>query len=827
MGSNIFCSHKDPIREGLKWEDIWHQEDMGLIACWEVGRVLARTKPELAEKCLNEELPILGWKGGVDEQSDKKNRSGTLKYLAQWQGLRGEDLNIDTSKNTSLTCSKTGISVLFKYNHSKTSSNNNLGMSNSMRLNRYRLKNFRRFDEIEVNLENLETIYVGANNAGKTSATEAFRLFIGNKREFKVHDFPSKLISKIDKFGEDQSIALLPTIELELWFTINPETEYGRVANFLPVLNENSTEIGIKLVYSSNDSENLLRDYKESYELISETQNIKTLSKSLSYYLAQEENLKKHFSIKYFMLEQTEYNGIMEHSVDSAIGRNTLKSLIRVDFVEAQRNIDDNSSARSNRLSQVFYDFYQYNLDKHKTDFASIQIIERSNESLSEHYAKEFKSLISTISDLGFPSANDRELRIISNLNPEKALSGNTALTYFDKETEHMLPESYNGLGFKNLIYMAIQVAHFQIQWFNTESSRPLCQIIFIEEPEAHLHAQVQQTFIKQIRTVIQKTTSELGLDDHHPQLVVTTHSSHIVAESDFGSIRYFRRGQDGKVNSDKASSPNQVLNLAEFAKKNDKNENLKFLKKYLALTHCDLFFSDAAIIVEGTVERILLPGIIKKHAAVLNTAYVTTLELGGAFAHKFIELIKFLDLPCLVITDLDSVDPAKNNSACIASQKNSVSSNASIGTLLLGRKEKQNAAEKALYNNKRTIENLVKLSAQEKKVPGAKMYVTFQQAIEVSSYGENVEMIPRTFEEAFIYTNIEKIKTGEIDSLIDPKLLTGETSDHDTVYNCVVSGFRKVEFALTLIEKSDEWIAPSYIVEGLSWLSTQLSLSK
>ena len=38
---------------------------------------------------------------------------GTLNYLAQWQGLRGKDLNIDLSEETELICSKTGMKVIY------------------------------------------------------------------------------------------------------------------------------------------------------------------------------------------------------------------------------------------------------------------------------------------------------------------------------------------------------------------------------------------------------------------------------------------------------------------------------------------------------------------------------------------------------------------------------------------------------------------------------------------------------------------------------------------------------------------------------------------
>ena len=83
-----------------------------------------------------------------------------------------------------------------------------------------------------------------------------------------------------------------------------------------------------------------------------------------------------------------------------------------------------------------------------------------------------------------------------------------------------------------------------------------------------------------------------------------------------------------------------------------------EFLQQYLKLTHCDLFFADAAVLVEGNVERLLLPLIIERNVPELRACHLTILEVGGAFAHTFQELLDFLEITTLVITDLDSVEP-------------------------------------------------------------------------------------------------------------------------------------------------------------------------
>lgn len=212
-------------------------------------------------------------------------------------------------------------------------------------------------------------------------------------------------------------------------------------------------------------------------------------------------NLSRHFSISYSALENTE-GGTRPLPRDPEEGKRVLRSLIRVDFVDAQRNFDDHEMGRSNRLSTAFAAFYKNNLKQAEGREEANQVIDENNEKLTEHYDEHFKGLMGVIQALGVPSVNDRQMRVVSTLSPEVALQGNTDLLYVDEALNHELPEAYNGLGFKNLVYMAIQISHYHLQWMRTEEKRPLCQIIFIEEPEVHLHAQVQQTFISNIWSI-------------------------------------------------------------------------------------------------------------------------------------------------------------------------------------------------------------------------------------------------------------------------------------------------------------------------------------
>lgn len=104
-----------PGRENLTWHERWKGEDKGLIACWEAGRALREREDYagLVRRVESGELPPLTWKGGVEKTLKVKEKYGCLSYLAQWQGMRGEALDIDRSDEPMLTCTRTDMRVTF------------------------------------------------------------------------------------------------------------------------------------------------------------------------------------------------------------------------------------------------------------------------------------------------------------------------------------------------------------------------------------------------------------------------------------------------------------------------------------------------------------------------------------------------------------------------------------------------------------------------------------------------------------------------------------------------------------------------------------------
>lgn len=75
------------------------------------------------------------------------------------------------------------------------------------------------------------------------------------------------------------------------------------------------------------------------------------------------------------------------------------------------------------------------------------------------------------------------------------------------------------------------------------------------------------------------------------------------------------------------------VVDLSEVF--SSESENERFVTRYLRAQHADLFFADAAILVEGAAERMLVPNVIRAHYDELNQCYITLVEIGGSHAHR------------------------------------------------------------------------------------------------------------------------------------------------------------------------------------------------
>lgn len=339
--------------------------------------------------------------------------------------------------------------------------------------------------------------------------------------------------------------------------------------------------------------------------------------------------------------------------------------------------------------------------------------------------------------------------------------------------------------------------------------------LVLIEEPEAHLHMQVQQVFIRKAYSVLRNHEKLGEKTDYITQLVISTHSSHIAKEEKFSNLRYFKRlpeGAECKVATAK------VVNLSEVFGKDNKTN--RFATRYLQTTHCDLFFADAAIMVEGVAESTLIPHFIRSKYPELNQRYISILSVNGKHSHRLDPLINALALPTLVIADLDSAEPVGHHKKAVPERnKNLISGNYAITDWLI--KEK-------FFDKLIDVPNSKKLISR-KAICDYQIRVAYQTPIEITLNGQKQEALSRTFEDCFIFTNLDAIRditVGDVGSLFEKvqAALKNNFSYNklsELIFEELGKSNVKAEFALDLIYSIDPdmYVIPEYIKDGLDWL--------
>ncbi len=725
-----------------------------------------------------------------------------------------------------------------------------------MHITSLKIRNFRRLRNVTIELAGDISIFVGANNSGKTSACQALQLFMAASRErFSVHDFNAECWAIIDAFGERQAGAVLPTISLDIWFAVE-EQDLHRVIDLLPSLTWQGSSVGIRVEFGVSNEIALLQNFHEAREQARDSMRLgkngpsayHPWPRTLREYL--DENLRREFELRYYVLDHTQFNHVsLEErngyfpqrltSDKGRSGRDILSSLVRVDFLYAQRHLSDSTdSSRAEDLSHCLSRFYDRNLEKRGKDYDALRALAESEAMLNEHLQRVFEPTLSRLAALGYPGLSDPQLLIRSTLNPVTIMnSHNGARVHYalgepqDGVDLPTLPDRYNGLGFKNLIYMVVELLDLHAQWMDIEESRPLLHLIFIEEPEAHMHAQLQQVFISKVIDIL--SIKEEDSPYYKSQLIVTTHSPHILYERGFRPIRYFRRVRSH------TGQASDVLNLSVFYKSSLTPD---FLERYLKLTHCDLFFADAAVLVEGNVERLLLPQMVEAVAPSLQSVYLSILEIGGAFGHRFRPLIEFLGITTLIITDIDSVTGPGPEAVVETNQSeqndgNIVDEKAKSGVVCMVHKTGAVSSNQTLVQwlpRMSAIADLLKASPEEctqarSRESDALIRVAYQTQINVTWKDVAVTMTGRTFEEAFALENLAYCQQKTCTEL-NLHIREGETLTLEVLaerlHNRIKgSGFKKTDFALALLAQGPAtWQVPSYIAKGLRWLEQEMT---
>lgn len=439
-------------------------------------------------------------------------------------------------------------------------------------------------------------------------------------------------------------------------------------------------------------------------------------------------------------------------------------------------------------------------------------------------YSNIFEDVTEKIKKFGGFKANETLISIVSSLQHRELLEGNTTVKY--KQGDHDLPEHYNGLGYMNLISMIfeIEVLINLLKKEANETPAPI-NLLFIEEPEAHTHPQMQYVFIKNIKSLLDESRNKANAPRLNLQTVISTHSSHIVAESDFDDIKYLKRVDACSVEAKDLKSLQEQYNDDETQKK-----HYRFLKQYLTLNRAEVFFADKIIMIEGETERILLPAMMKKidqedvatEERPLLSQNVSIIEV-GAHSKTFEQFIDFLGVKTLIITDIDSGyiktenGESKHSNCRPDSDEAEYTTNSSL-TYFHGKTRQDLKYFIDLDSDQKTLQ---KNGDIWEKANDGYLYLTYQT--EENGYHA------RSFEDAFLNLNQNLFRTKGHDSFqsITKKWFDIYLADNDHFEFSEKGVGSKPSLAIEILMNSDSdgdnefsnWTTPNYIKEGLLWL--------
>lgn len=653
-----------------------------------------------------------------------------------------------------------------------------------MRLTKLEIRNYRLLVNADLNVDGKTTLIVGRNNTAKTSCMD-FLTKIIRGQSISYDDYPLAirkhsfvLLAKFLKgtLEYEKLLNKIPTPSLKFFIDYSLEEQkdlLGALSPFIIDVEDDVTSVEIIAEYKLKVDESEIRELFESLFSFDEFGKLTFNENDVR------DTVKSNFS-KLFSLVITALNP--KNNEDKQVkSSNELKDLFPIYNISAERNLDETGENKESSLKAVINNFFKVDIKTLDPEVAiNIQklreTVEKANKEVQRKTNDILSNLINKTIGFGYPNADELELGVATNIGISGDLTDKSELNYYKKGLSETLPSKYNGLGYKNLIKIQFELAEFA-ERLKSESLACI-PILFMEEPESHMHPQMQQTFAEYLEQFLEK------ISDVPIQVFLTSHSSHIANTVDFSKIRYAQNTIKGVIYKD----------LDTFSKAEP--ENIGFIKKYLTLSRCDLFFADKAIFVEGASERLLIPDMIDKCSESglfdskkykLNAQYYTLIEIGGAYAHIFIPFMKFLGLPCLILTDIDSGIDGKTMSTVSAGK---TTTNATIKWWV--RKVKNIPKETKI----KLKEDVIDLPDDQKSID--KIHIEYQV--------KEKDLCGRSLEEAI--KNVNRTSYGLVEPLTEDGLKFDEKS--------------KTEFALKLISDYPDYVIPQYIKSGLKWLNEQ-----
>jgi len=663
------------------------------------------------------------------------------------------------------------------------------------------------------NIATSTTLIVGKNNSGKTTITTALEKLV-NEKKFLANDFNFIYLNNLLIEYSKNKFEKFPFLEFKVEVGVDFNSNRDLVTNIVPFMKIGSIQSGkgetcfqIILKYELKESIKFKENVKE---LISKNKDKTSLFRK---YIEIVNNAE--FKMNYYDSEEALIVG----------SKFKLGDLIEIKLIGANKVINDKS------LSKTFNNIikFRYKQDNEKGKSGAVdEQIEEINQRITENVSNDHTESINT--SLGKIESNDRlKVRLSAELTFDHMMTN--IIKYEYTEGEYHIPEGQFGLGYSNLMTIIGNIIEY-IERYPEQECHSKINLICIEEPEAFMHSQMQELFIKYINDAIDYLVNDKN-KEINSQLIITTHSSHILNSkihtgNSFDNISYITivDNVSNVVNLNdevvmKEDCPAEDSGEVEEEKKEESPEeaiekekkrvsDLKFLKKHIKYKVSELFFSDAVVFVEGVTEETLLSYYID-HNENLKKYYISIFNINGAHGLVYLPIIKLLKVPTLIITDLDikRTDEETKDFSQIKKLDKRVSTNSTIHK----------------FNGKET-------AGLKKYFKENNLYVIFQKDSVGGYYATS-------FEEAFILSNYKNEILNKVLSSVKPNIykeIIGADNNKENIkknsykfqkkLSSAKSDFSNEVLYEVIVSEKEEDIPklPKYINDGFDWLQEEVS---
>lgn len=721
--------------------------------------------------------------------------------------------------------------------------------SKSMVIRQIQIKNFRLLKEFKMEMEDELSLVIGKNNVGKTSLLVVLDKFLnpGDRKGFQYNDFNLDFRCQLKDLIEMNAVE--DTKYKEIGIQLRLLIEYGDhddleyISPILMDLDVDNNYLGLGFDYiltydmyvSLRAAYQKFLEHEKSKEENSRNSGGTYTAKTLDGFL--ESKQENYFATirKSILVDKTNGEFKEEHYINLKDATNfRLCDVINFQYINAKRNVDnkDVDKTLSSQTSELYK--IQEAAEEQQEAIEKFQdSLKDTDKVLSSIYDNMFSDIVDKVRKFGGMSKDETVIKVVSSLQHRELLKGNTTVVYQQEDKE--LPENYNGLGYMNLISMIFDINLIIKRMQRNKERKPAdINLLFVEEPEAHTHPQMQYIFIKNIKSLLRQGIQHKNGIKRKLQYIISSHSSHIVSDCDFDDIKYLTHPIcNGRVERNAVIARN-LKDLQNEYNDGDK-QYFAFLKQYLTLNRSELFFADKAVFIEGDTERILLPAMMKKidqeckleeNEEYLMSQNISVIEV-GAYSHVFEKFMRFIGLrKCLIITDIDCCKPVEEPDKNGKKRKNNVKTkyDTTDDTIVTS-----NASIKHFLNNTQKVKDIlskypailswnIETKKWETNENGC-LRLTFQ-------YGKEGAYQPRSFEDAFFNENEEFI-TENVFSSLNPDRLEDFKKNKDAyeLANNGVNGKSSLAIEILLNSKKvdnhdfSNWTIPAYIKEGLLWL--------